>query len=355
MNIGIVGGGINGLCCAWVLQEQGHSVHLYERGDLMAATSSRSSKLLHGGLRYLENGEFRLVREALRERDAWLARVPDLTRPLRLVLPVYKSSRRPRWMMGMGLFLYDQLAGRSTLPPSRWLTASQLSTCDPALQSAGLVGGYAFSDGQMDDHALGLWVAEQARAAGAAILENCEIRSVDTSGRLTLADGSLRHYDRLINVCGPWAQRLLEQSGLASPYQLDLVRGSHLILNRSCPQAYLLEVPAAHRVVFVLPWKAKTLVGTTEVRQTLDAPILCEDAERNYLLAVVRHYFPSRDGANDFIESFAGVRPLLRSAADPAQATREYALHRDGALISVFGGKWTTARALAEKVAAYLR
>ncbi|HRD90427.1 MAG TPA: FAD-dependent oxidoreductase [Accumulibacter sp.] len=354
MNIGIVGGGINGLCCAWLMQQRGHSVRLYERDQLMAATSSMSSKLLHGGLRYLENGEFRLVREALRERDGWLARAPALTRPLRLVLPIYKSSRRPRWMMGMGLFLYDQLAGRSALPRSQWLTAKQLSMRDPALQSAGLLGGYAFSDGQMDDHALGLWVAEQARSAGAVILEHCEIRCVDASGRITLDDGSCRQHDRLINVCGPWAQRLLEKSGMVSPYQLDLVRGSHLILNRSCPQAYLLEVPAEPRVIFVLPWKDKTLVGTTEVRQGLDAPVLCEEAERTYLLAVVRHYFPNRDGAHELIESFSGLRPLLRSASDPGQATREYALHREGALISVFGGKWTTARALAEKVLASL-
>jgi glycerol-3-phosphate dehydrogenase len=116
VDIGIAGGGVNGLCCAWVLQQQGHTVHLYERDRIVAATSSASSKLLHGGLRYLENREFRLVREALRERDAWLERVPQLTRPLRLVLPVYDDSRRPRWMMGIGLFLYDRLAGKAFCP-----------------------------------------------------------------------------------------------------------------------------------------------------------------------------------------------------------------------------------------------
>lgn len=355
MNIGIVGGGINGLCCAWILQQQGHSVDLYERGEIMAATSSMSSKLLHGGLRYLENGEFRLVREALSERDAWLARVPSLTRPLRLVLPVYRGSRRPRWMMGLGLFLYDQLAGRSTLAPSQWLTADQVLTRDPALRSADLVGGYAFSDGQMDDHALGLWVADQARSAGAVIREHCEVRSVDLTGRITLEDGSFRQHEQLINVCGPWAQRLLEKSGIDSPYQLDLVRGSHLILDHPCPQPYLLEVPAEPRIIFVLPWKAKTLVGTTEVRQKLDTPIVCEEAERAYLLAAVQHYFPNKSVANEPIESFSGLRPLIRSASNPAKATREYALHREGALISVFGGKWTTCLALAGKVVARLQ
>ncbi len=129
-----------------------------------------------------------------------------------------------------------------------------------------------------------------------------------------------------------------------------LVRGSHLVLDRPCPHAYLLEVPIEPRIAFVLPWQGKSLVGTAEVRQTIDAPVVCEDSERDYLLAVARHYFPRANGPGRVVEAFAGVRPLLRSADNPAQATREYAIHRDGALVSVFGGKWTTACALARKV-----
>ncbi len=350
MDIGIAGGGINGLCCAWVLQQQGHTVHLYERDRIVAATSSASSKLLHGGLRYLENREFRLVREALRERDAWLERVPQLTSPLRLVLPVYGDSRRPRWMMGIGLFLYDRLAGKSILPPSRWLSASEILRRDPAFRSEGLKGGYEFADGQMDDHALGLWVAEQARAEGAVIHEQCGVRSVSTNGSITLEDGTVRQHDRVLNICGPWAERLLENSGIKSPYKLDLIRGSHLVLQQPCNQAYLLEVPGERRIIFVLPWKGQTLVGTTEVRQDLGSPIRCADEEREYMLRILKHYFPALELGNVEMKSFAGVRPLLRSADDPSQATREYALDRKGALISVFGGKWTTAHALARKV-----
>lgn len=355
MDIGIAGGGINGLCCAWVLQQQGHTVHLYERDRIVAATSSASSKLLHGGLRYLENREFRLVREALRERDAWLERVPQLTSPLRLVLPVYGDSRRPRWMMGIGLFLYDRLAGKSILPPSRWLSASEILRRDPAFRSEGLKGGYEFSDGQMDDHALGLWVAEQARAEGAVIHEQCGVRSVSTNGSITLEDGTVRRHDRVLNICGPWAERLLENSGIKSPYKLDLIRGSHLIMQQPCKQAYLLEVPGERRIIFVLPWKGQTLVGTTEVRQELGSPIRCADEEREYMLGIIKHYFPALEPENFEIKSFAGVRPLLRSADDPSQATREYALDRKGALISVFGGKWTTSHALARKVSTQIQ
>lgn len=349
MDVGIAGGGINGLCCAWVLAEQGHRVQLYERGGVVSATSSASSKLLHGGLRYLENREFRLVREALRERDEWIRRVPELTRPLRLVLPVYSDSRRSRWVMGAGLFLYDFLAGKSVLPPSKWLSAQEVLKRDPTLRAGGLKGGYEFSDGQMDDYALGMWVAKQARAAGVTIHENTSVESVNTAGEIRLADGRVACHERVLNVCGPWAEALLEQSGICSPYKLDLIRGSHLVLRRPCPQAYLLEVPDERRIVFVLPWKGGTLVGTTEVRQQLTDDIRCADAEQAYLLRILEHYFP--DGAPlGELQTFAGLRPLLRSADNPSQATREYALHKDGALITVFGGKWTTAHALARKV-----
>jgi len=207
----------------------------------------------------------------------------------------------------------------------------------------------------MDDHALGLWVAEQARAEGAVIHEQCGVRAVSTNGSITLEDGSVRQHERVLNICGPWAERLLENSGIKSPYKLDLIRGSHLILQQPCKQAYLLEVPGERRIIFVLPWKGQTLVGTTEVRQELGSPIRCADEEHEYMLAIIKHYFPALEPENFEIKSFAGVRPLLRSADDPSQATREYAVDRKGALISVFGGKWTTSHALARKVSTQIQ
>ena len=349
MHIGIVGGGINGLCCAWVLAQAGHEVDLYERNTLASQTSRASSKLLHGGLRYLEQYEFRLVREALKERDAWLQRVPELTSPLRLVLPIYQGSQRHRWLVGVGLFLYDHLAGKSILPPAQWLTAETLLQRDPQLKAEGLLGGYAFSDGQMDDHRLALWVAEQACLAGANLHEHSEVSAIDTQGHIHIAGSSYLH-DRVINVGGPWAVTLLEQSGIPSPYRLDTVRGSHLVLEQECPQAYLLEVPDERRIFFVLPWQGKTLVGTTEVRQQAHEPIECSVAERDYLLAAYNHYTTAPLSAVNIKSTFAGMRPLLYSAADPRKATREYALDRQGQLINVFGGKWTTSLALAHKV-----
>ncbi|MEL6710711.1 MAG: FAD-dependent oxidoreductase [Pseudomonadota bacterium] len=348
MDIGIVGGGINGLCCAWQLARQGHRVHVYERDTLMQATSRASSKLLHGGLRYLENGELRLVREALHERDGWLQRMPDLAKPLRLILPIYRQARRPRWMIALGLWAYDRLAGHSTLPQSERLSTQTVLACNPYLNPQGLQGGYAFSDGQMDDQALGLWIAAQAQAQGVQISEHTDIATVHTTGHITTASGTTHQHERVLNVAGPWAQQLLQRSALSSPYRLDLVRGSHLILAQACPQAFLLEVPGERRIFFVLPWQGNTLIGTTEIRQTLHEPITCSRHEQHYLLQAWQHYFPHAQA--NVIDTFSGLRPLLYSAGDPNKATREYAIHRDGQLISVLGGKWTTALALARKV-----
>jgi glycerol-3-phosphate dehydrogenase len=250
-------------------------------------------------------------------------------------------------MVALGLFAYDRIAGRTDLPTATWLTATQLMDRDPTLRSQDLAGGYEFSDAQMDDHALGLWVAEQARLAGVTILEGIQVRSVSGTGSVTV-NGETLTFDLIVNVAGPWAVELLEQSGLRSPFRLDAVRGSHLMLATPCEQPYLLEVPGERRIFFVLPWKGETLIGTTEVRQSINEPITCSDAERGYLLAAYRYYFPTQHPV--VTGSFAGLRPLIHSSDDPNRMTREYAIHREGKLVSVLGGKWTTALSLAQGI-----
>jgi len=172
-------------------------------------------------------------------------------------------------------------------------------------------------------------------------------------GHVHVADRSYSH-DRVINVGEPWSVTLLENSGIPSPYRLDPVRGSHLVLERKCPQAYLLEVPDERRIFFVLPWKGKTLVGTTEVRQHADAPVECSASERDYLVEAYNHYTTAPLDVGSVNSDFSGLRPLLYSASDPNKATREYALERNGQLLNVFWGKWTTSLALARKVQQHL-
>lgn len=348
MDIGIIGGGINSLCCASQLAKQGHQVQLYERDTLMNSTSRVSSKLLHGGLRYLENHQFRLVRESVRERDASIKRAPHLAKPLRLVMPLYQQSRWPGWKIALGLFLFDHLAGKSQLPEAKRLTAQELIRHDPLLKSEGLQGGYEFSSGQMNDQALGLRVAEQARQAGVYIAEHTEVTALTQDGQLTTAKGATHAPDRLINVAGPWAHRLSQISSLDSPHELELVRGSHSIIVQPCKQSCLLESPNDRRILFVLPWQSFTLVGTTEVRRTSNDPIACSPEEQSYLRNAWSQYFS--DILPNVINSFASLRPLLCSAQEPSKAKREYEIHRTGKLLTVLGGKSTTAMALADKV-----
>jgi glycerol-3-phosphate dehydrogenase len=350
MRVAVIGGGINGVMAAWELARGGRQVTLFERGEVMGETSSASTKLLHGGLRYLEHGSFWLVREALRERSWWFSQAPHLCHPLRILLPHYEGVGRPRWMLGVGLWLYRILAGGANIAPHQWLGREQALEASPDLRPEGLLGAYAFWDGQMDDHKLGLWAAGQARAAGVEIREHTAVRSVSLDGDL-IADTGPKHFDAIVNVAGPWARKLLDASEIPARHYLDLVRGSHLVVDRVCPAAILAEVRASRRIAFILPYLGKTLVGTTEERQTLEEPIACSERERDYLIRFHDSLMATPLEPGEICSTFAGVRPLLRSADDPGKASREYAIERQGRLVTVFGGKWTTARSLGQKVA----
>ncbi len=244
--------------------------------------------------------------------------------------------------------LYDGMAKSQFVPRSRWHDRVRVLATNPTLKAEGLKGAYSFWDGQMDDHALGLWVTEQAVSAGVWLKTSVQVQKISPDGTLETQNGESVRHDKLLNIAGPWAHRLAQSSGIQLNHQLDLVRGSHIVLKDSCQQAWLLEVPGEKRIFFVLPWQSKTLVGTTEVRQELHDPTHCTVAERAYLLQAYKHYFPQ--SPCEIESDFAGLRPLIQSAANPTQATREYVIEQQGQLITVLGGKWTTSMALARKV-----
>ena len=348
--IAVIGGGVNGLCCAWQLSQKSAEVTVFEGGELMKATSSSSSKLLHGGVRYLENLEIRLVYEALHERAWWLENCPDLTRELHMLLPVYKGGPRPRWLIKVGLSIYDLLAGRKNISPHQWITLDEMREISPNLKQDGLLGGFRYSDGQMDDYQLGLWVAQQARMSGATLVENYTIDKINTNGNIW-HKGEKFDYDFVVNAAGPWAQQLLERSNIMGKTKLDIVRGSHILFKGEPSQSYLLQTDSDHRVFFVLPYQGKTLVGTTEIRQKINDPIQITDSEIEYLLYQYNQYFNEKRTEADIIETISGLRPLIKSDVSVNRLSREYVLEQQHKLLTIYGGKWTTARSLGKKVA----
>jgi glycerol-3-phosphate dehydrogenase len=353
----IAGGGINGCAIAREASLLGLKVLLVERDDLASHTSSASSKLIHGGLRYLETYEFRLVREALHERDLLLAAAPHLIHPLEFVLP-HTNSVRPWWMVRAGLYLYDLLGRGSSLPRSRALRPDDAKLASIA-QS---IGGFAYWDAQVDDAALVRANAADAAANGAQIQTGAAVVSADRTPAgwtATLSNGRTVQARAIVNAAGPWVRALLDQLGVCTDSRLRLVKGSHIVVPAlwEGPHAYILQQPD-RRIVFATPWRDGTMIGTTDVpvHRPEDAGI--DPAETEYLCAAVNRHFKRHITPADITGTWSGIRALHDDGASRAQAvTRDYVLELDttaAPILSVFGGKITTGRALAEHAVAKL-
>ncbi|MDL2356260.1 MAG: glycerol-3-phosphate dehydrogenase [Pseudomonadota bacterium] len=357
----VVGGGINGAGIARDAAGRGLRVVLCEKDDLAGHTSSASSKLIHGGLRYLEHREFGLVRKALIERELLLRSAPHIMWPLRFVMP-HDAGQRPAWLIRAGLFLYDRLARREFLPGSRGVDLRR-HAAGKALKD-GFTRGFEYSDGWVDDARLVVLAAMDAHERGARVFTRTlctDLRRhpLHWSATLSGADGRQRRVNArcLVNATGPWADRFL-QAALGSPPQqaLRLIKGSHIVVRRlfEHPHAYIFQHPDG-RIVFAIPYEREfTLIGTTdlEFKGDLDQ-VAIGAAEVAYLCELANRYFRQPIGAADVVWSYAGVRPLVEDAGASAQAaSRDFRLAHDtdGApMLTVFGGKITTFRKLAEQ------
>jgi len=358
----VIGGGVNGTGIAMDAAGRGLSVVLCEMNDLASATSSSSSKLIHGGLRYLEHYEFRLVREALAEREALLANAPHIMWPMRFRLP-HQPHLRPAWMIRTGLFLYDHLAKRELLPGSRTISFGADSPLKPEITK-----GFEYSDGWVDDARLVVLSAAKARDKGATILTRTRcIRAKREDGHwLATLEDTLHGHRRslkanvIVNATGPWVSRLFGESlGIKAPKQIRMVKGSHIVVPRlnQSTEAYILQ-NEDQRIVFVIPYEDNfSLIGTTDVDYEGNPSEACiSPAETEYLLDIVNQYFRRQLTADDVAWSYSGVRPLMDEEGGTAQsASRDYSyeVNDDNGqppLVSVFGGKITTYRKLAEAV-----
>lgn len=364
-DLAVVGGGINGVGIAADAAGRGLSVFLCEKDDLAQHTSSASSKLIHGGLRYLEHYEFRLVREALAEREVLLAKAPHIVRPMRFVLP-HRPHLRPAWMIRAGLFLYDHLGKREKLPGSRGLKFGAGSPL-----KADIARGFEYSDCWVDDARLVVLNAMAAREHGAHVHTRTRCASARRSKglwhiHLERADGTLLSIRAraLVNAAGPWVAKFIKDDlKQKSPYGIRLIQGSHIVVPRlyEGEHAYILQ-NEDRRIVFAIPYLERfTLIGTTDREYQGDpAKVAISAEETAYLLDVVNRHFKQQIGEKDILRTYSGVRPLCDDESDdPSAVTRDYTLSLEAhpgeaPLLSVFGGKLTTYRKLAESALAQL-
>jgi glycerol-3-phosphate dehydrogenase len=370
LDLFVVGGGINGAGIACDAAGRSLKVGLCEMNDFASATSSRATKLIHGGLRYLEHYEFRLVREALMEREVLLAKAPHISWPLRFVLP-HEPHLRPRWMLRLGLFLYDHLDWHMTLPKSQAVEL-QKSKWGVGLKPS-FRHGFVYSDAWVDDARLVIANLKSARYMGATI----HARHRCTSARRS-ADGKLWNIELaapdgttvklrargLVNACGPWVKHFIdEQTQVKTPKRVRLIKGSHIVVPRlhEGDHAFILQ-NRDNRIVFVIPYERDfSLIGTTDIPVEASGNPVCTPEEIAYLCDLAGHYMARPVRPEDVVWTYSGVRPLFDDGDDnPSAVTRDYHLEvdaPDGAapLLSVFGGKITTYRRLAEHALEDLR
>ncbi|MDE1917043.1 MAG: glycerol-3-phosphate dehydrogenase [Sphingomonadales bacterium] len=354
-DIAVIGGGINGAGIARDAAGRGARVLLLEQGDLAQGTSSASTKLIHGGLRYLEHYEFALVRESLQEREVLWSIAPHIIWPLRFVLP-HRPGLRPRWLLRLGLFLYDHIGGRRALPPTRSIDlryAPEGKVLQPAYTR-----GFVYSDGWVDDARLVVLNARDAVARGAEVRTHCQVGSLRREKGLwdiVTSDGQFAAR-AVVNAAGPAVLDVLGRAGQATRQKMRLVRGSHIVVPRlfDHEKAYFFQLPDG-RIFFAIPYEDDfTLIGTTDRDHPGSlADIHASEEEIAYLCAGVNDYFRQSITPADVVWTYSGVRPLLDDGSGrPEAATRGYRFEMDmedgeAPLLSVFGGKITTYRHLA--------
>lgn len=354
-DLAVIGGGVNGAGIARDAAGRGARVLLLERGDLAAGTSSSSTKLIHGGLRYLEHYEFALVRESLNEREVLWGIAPHIIWPLRFVLP-HRPGLRPRWLLRLGLFLYDHIGGRKYLPPATAVTLAKHPAGAPLKPE--YTRAFAYSDCWVDDARLVVLNARDAADRGADVRTRCEVTGLvrDGDSWLITAGAAQVRARCVVNAAGPRVLDLLSRAGEPTSQRMRLVRGSHIVVRKLFDHdfAYFFQLPDG-RIFFAIPYEQDfTLIGTTDVDHTTGLDDVRASAEEiAYLCAGASEYFRAPITPDDVVWAYSGVRPLVDDGSGkPEAATRGYRFELDGApgeapLLSVFGGKITTYRHLA--------
>jgi glycerol-3-phosphate dehydrogenase len=334
---------------------------LIEKGDFASGTSSKSTKLIHGGLRYLENFELGLVRESLQERHIQLKAAPHLVKPLRFIIPVYASDKRPLWMMRLGVWLYDVLSGKYMIERHRALTADEICQMIPGIEREGLRGGVIYSDAQMNDARLCLENILSAAEKGACVANYVNARTLLQENGRTVG---VRAFDelgkaafeikakRIVCAVGPWTNTFIQKEHSQSPSPVRPTKGIHIVVKgRISNHAVLIPSQEDNRVFFVIPWMNNSLIGTTDTDfSDLPDHVTVEEKDIDYLVREANRVLPYAElKQENIIASFAGLRPLVSEEGAPAKVSRKHLVRKSySGIIYVTGGKYTTYRKIAE-------
>lgn len=357
----VIGGGINGAAIAHLAAKRGLKVALLEKGDFASGTSSKSTKLIHGGIRYLENFELDLVYESLKERHVQLAAAPHLVKSLPFVIPVYQGDKRPLWMMQLGVFLYDFLAGRYRIKPWRNLSREEVIRLEPGIEQEGLKGGVLYYDAQMDDARLCLENVLMAAQYGAHVANYVKVVSfVKENGRVAgvRAHDRFGHKEievrakRVICAAGPWTNELLRLDIPKAKKKVRTTKGIHIVYQgRISKHAILIGSQSDRRIFFVIPWMGNSLIGTTDTDYVAGPDgVEVEQKDIDYLMRESKRVFPALDfSPSKILATFAGLRPLIRKGGSSYKVSRKHLFYSaPSGIIFVVGGKYTTYRKVAE-------
>jgi len=357
----VIGGGINGAAIAHLAAKRGMKVALLEKGDFASGTSSKSTKLIHGGIRYLENLEIDLVYESLRERHIQLEAAPHLVKPLPFVIPVYEGDKRPLWMMQLGVFFYDLLAGRYRVKPRKNLTREEVIRLEPGIEQKGLKGGVLYYDAQMDDARVCLenvLMADQYGAHAANyvkvtsfVKENGRVAGVRARDMLGMKDFEVRA-KRVICAAGPWTNEFLRLDIPNAKKKVRTTKGIHIVYKGEISKhAVLIGSQSDRRIFFVIPWMGNSLIGTTDTDYIASPDaVKVEQEDIDYLMRESKRVFPAIDfSPAKILATFAGLRPLIRKGGSPRKVSRKHLFYSSkSGVIFVVGGKYTTYRKVAE-------
>jgi glycerol-3-phosphate dehydrogenase len=358
----VLGAGINGCGIAENLAQAGKQVLLLDKEGVGQGTSSKSSRLIHGGLRYLETGQIHLVHEALRDRQRLIAKYPDLVQPRRFMLPIYKSSPRPAWMIRTGLWMYDRLAGSRKVGHSQTEDIASFKTNFPAFIEEDLVSVFSYVDAKTNDKELTRRVADDFQDLGGTVMVHCDIEGIDWDDAGFTLHSSTGDFwaPVLVNATGPWLNEVNEKFDLPARFQIRKVSGIHLIFDGLIVPELMFMQTREKRIFFIIPEPEndQTIIGTTEREEDCDMDdVDAQESDIQYLLDQVNAYLkPDHQfQRKDVRDIYIGVRPLVRRKGDVTDVSREYKLdlHIKGEtkLLHVFGGKLTTYLSLAENVA----